>query len=554
MTAAAIYARYSSDLQRDASIEDQIRLCKERAKREGWRVVNCYTDHAISGASLIRPGMQMLLQDAQAGKFEVIVSEAIDRLSRDQEDIAHIYKRTRFAGVRIVTLSEGDVNELHIGLKGTMGALFLKDLADKTRRGLRGRVEAGKSGGGNSFGYDVVRRLDDEGLPVRGERKINAAQAGIVRRIFNDYAAGKAPQAIAKQLNKEAVPGPSGTDWGPSTIHGNPDRGTGILNNELYVGKLVWNRLRYIKDPETGKRVSRPNPESEWITQDVPDLRIIADDLWQAVKARQKSLRSTRTGKKSPGYWDRRRPHYLFSGLMRCGCCGGGFRRPQCRADRLRERPQQGHLRQPPYHPPRCARSRLCWKGLQSRLMDPALCDEFCKEYTRHTNRLRSEGNAKHKVDRTALVKIERELDRLVQALMDGVPASRVKDKMTDLENRKAETEARIKDATDNPVLIHPNMANYYRDQIGALREALGDELAQVQAADLIRKLVDKIVLVPGTDDEGHTSLSIDLHGHLAGILSLATKAKRPLNESGLEIGYMKLVAGGGFEPPTFRL
>ena len=181
-----------------------------------------------------------------------------------------------------------------------MGALFLKDLADKTRRGLRGRVEAGKSGGGNSFGYDVVRRLDDEGLPVRGERKINAAQAGIVRRIFNDYAAGKAPQAIAKQLNKEAVPGPSGTEWGPSTIHGNPDRGTGILNNELYVGKLVWNRLRYIKDPETGKRVSRPNPESEWITQDVPDLRIIADDLWQAVKARQKSLRSTRTGKKSP--------------------------------------------------------------------------------------------------------------------------------------------------------------------------------------------------------------------------------------------------------------
>jgi len=143
-------------------------------------------------------------------------------------------------------------------------------------------------------------------------------------------------------------------------------------------------------------------------------------------------------------------------------------------------------------------------------------------------------------------VKIERELDRLVQALMDGVPACRVKEKMTDLENRKLETEARIKDATDNPVLIHPNMANYYRDQIGALREALGDEHAQVQASEIIRKLVDKIVLVPGTDDEGNTSLSIDLHGHLAGILSLATKAKRPLHESGQEVGYTKLVAGTG--------
>ena len=115
---------------------------------------------------------------------------------------------------------------------------------------------------------------------------------------------------------------------------------------------------------------------------------------------------------------------------------------------------------------------------------------------------------------------------------------------MTDLEHRKLETEARIRDATENPVLIHPNMANYYRDQIAALREALADEYARVQATEIIRKLVDKIVVTPVADEEGRTSLSIDLHGHLAGILSLATKAKRPLNESGLEMGYMKLVAG----------
>ncbi len=86
-------------------------------------------------------------------------------------------------------------------------------------------------------------------------------------------------------------------------------------------------------------------------------------------------------------------------------------------------------------------------------------------------------------------------------------------------------------------------MANYYRDQIAALREALAAEHAQAQASDLIRKLVDKIVLTP-VEEEGRRTLSIYLHGHLASILSLATKAKRPLSESGLEVGYMKLVAG----------
>ena len=136
MLSVALYARYSSDNQRDASIEDQLRLCRERADREGWRIVDSYSDRSISGASLIRPGVQALMADAQDRRFDIVLAESLDRISRDQEDIAGIYKRFTFAGVRMVTLSEGDVSELHIGLKGTMGALYLKDLADKTRRGL----------------------------------------------------------------------------------------------------------------------------------------------------------------------------------------------------------------------------------------------------------------------------------------------------------------------------------------------------------------------------------------------------------------------------------
>jgi DNA invertase Pin-like site-specific DNA recombinase len=116
MIQTAIYARYSSDQQRDASIEDQVRICRERAKREGWTVANVYTDHALSGASLLRPGIQQLMQDAQRRKFSVVLAESLDRLSRDQEDIAGFYKRMRFAGVSRFTLSEGEIGDLHIGL------------------------------------------------------------------------------------------------------------------------------------------------------------------------------------------------------------------------------------------------------------------------------------------------------------------------------------------------------------------------------------------------------------------------------------------------------
>ncbi|MET4358766.1 hypothetical protein ABIC08_008743 [Bradyrhizobium sp. RT9b] len=197
---------------------------------------------------------------------------------------------SRLASTRIVTLSEGDVTHLHVGLKGTMNALFLKDLADKTRRGLRGRVEDGKSGGGLCFGYDVVKQFAPNGEPIRRDRTINEAEATVVRRVFADYIAVKSSRAIAFELNKEGVPGPQGAEWGPSTIHGNPKRSVGILNNELYVGRLVWNRLRYLKDPDTGKRVSRLNPESEWVIQQVPEMRIIDQEVWDAVKARQQSL------------------------------------------------------------------------------------------------------------------------------------------------------------------------------------------------------------------------------------------------------------------------
>ena len=159
---------------------------------------------------ILRPGIQALLADARAGAVDVIVAEALDRLSRDQADVSALFKHLQFARVMIVTLAEGEVNELHVGLKGTMNALFLKDLAAKTHRGLRGRVEKGRSGGGLCYGYDVVATFDAAGEPARGERTINEVEAAVVRRVFREFASGVSPRTIARRLNAENIPLPLG--------------------------------------------------------------------------------------------------------------------------------------------------------------------------------------------------------------------------------------------------------------------------------------------------------------------------------------------------------
>ncbi|WP_336718083.1 recombinase family protein [Asaia bogorensis] len=551
----ALYARYSSDNQRDASIEDQLRLCREYAARQDWNVVDSYSDRAVSGASLLRPGIQELMQDAQRGKFSIILAEAMDRLSRDQEDIAGLFKRMKFAGVRIITLSEGDVTQLHVGLKGTMNALFLQDLADKTRRGIRGRVEAGKSGGGLCYGYDVVRKFDAAGEAVRGERTINVSEAAIVRRIFREYADGKAPRAIALDLNAEGIVGPLGGAWGPSTIHGNRDRGTGILNNELYIGRLIWNRLRYLKDPETGKRVSRLNPENEWILQEVPELRIVEQELWESAKARQAT---TTWSQKTRGDGvhplnSLKRPRHLFTAMTRCGCCGSGFSMISktllgCSTARNKGTCDNRMTIR------RDVLEKSVLNGLRTHLMDPALFKEFCDEFTREVNRVRMERGADLASMRAELPRVDRELDKAIQAILDGVPGVKLKDKIGRLEARKEELTALLADAPQPPPLLHPNMAVIYRERIEALYENLQKEDASLEAVERLRALVSRIKLIP-QDDE----LAIFLEGDLAAILNFSSNKKSAAvhPDHGVLQSFIKqdtLVAGAGFEPAAFRL
>jgi DNA invertase Pin-like site-specific DNA recombinase len=527
----AIYARYSSDNQRDASIADQLRVCREFATRQGWTIVDEFTDHAVSGATLLRSGFQTLMRDALKGQFDVVLAEALDRFSRDQEDTAGLFKRLTFAGV---TLAEGDITHLHVGLKGTMNALFLKDLADKTRRGLRGRVELGRSGGGLCYGYSV-RRATHDGMAT-GEREIVPAQAEVVRRIFSLYSTGMSPKAIAKHLNAERCPGPGGAPWNPSTVHGNPGRGTGILNNELYIGRLVWNRLRYVKDPDTGKRVSRPNASSEWVTTAVPELRIVDDELWNQVKARQVEMRRAASNGDPKRFNQARRPKYLFSGLTKCAECGGGYvmywrdrlacfgarSRGTC-TNRLTISRQEVEER--------------VLVALRDKLMRRDLFEDFCREYVRELNRLRMERRAGLSSARRELAIIEREIRKLVQAIKDGVSALSIKDELLKLEARKAELQSRL-DAPEMPELLHPRMADVYREKVGSLCLALEGEESRTGAADAIRALVEAILLEPDGDQ-----LKITLKGDLAGMLSAARDSKRSPDTGDLMV-QIKLVAG----------
>ncbi len=191
--------------------------------------------------------MLALMDAARARDFDVVIAEALDRISRDQEDVAAIFKRLTHADVKLITLTEGEINELHVGLKGTMNALFLKDLAEKTRRGQRGRVEAGRIPGGNSYGYRMIRRIAEDGNLIRGEREIHPGEAAVVRQIFEDYASGQPPRAIAASLNRQGILSPRGGLWNASTINGSRQRKNGILNNELYIGRITYNRQRFVK-------------------------------------------------------------------------------------------------------------------------------------------------------------------------------------------------------------------------------------------------------------------------------------------------------------------
>ena len=250
---AALYARYSTEQQSAASIEDQFRVCSRLAERHGFEVVRHFDDAGISGGTAQRPGYQALLAAARARDFDVIVAEDTSRLWRQQSEQWRAIAELCDLNVHVVTQDADTRSENYkilLSMHGAMADVYRDQIAYRTRRGLEGRARAGKPTGGRSYGYIAARDS------ASGDREVHLEQAETVLRIFRWSADGKSPRWIAAELNRLGVPSPGASwnrtsdrltakrkrGWVASAIRGDRKRGTGILNNPLYVGRVVWNR------------------------------------------------------------------------------------------------------------------------------------------------------------------------------------------------------------------------------------------------------------------------------------------------------------------------
>ena len=513
----AIYRRKSTDKQSASSLDDQLRLCQALADRNGWDVVAVYEDDGFSGALRDRRGYLNLMADAISGKFNVVIAESLDRLDRDLEATARLYKRLRFVDVCIHTVSEGPISEVHVSISGLMGEMYLKALGEKTRRGVEGRVLVGKSGGGRCYGYTVITGTSASGEVITGEREINAAEAEIVREIFRRMASGQGPRAIARDLNERGVTGPYGRPWGDTTIRGHAKKGTGILNNELYRGRLVWGRQRFIKDPATGRRVSRLNPIGSETVTDVPKLRIVDNDLWEAVKARQREVsRPTTDPHVIKALNETHRPRFLLSGLLTCGVCGGGFTITAKDRYGCARRGRQGT----------CPNSRGVKRqdlenrildALQSTLLTPKLVAQFVDDYRGEWNRLQTERRAASGNRDKKVAEVKRKIFGIIDAIERGIITASTKERLESLEREKLALE-RLPAEPPMPT-IHPNIAERYRNVVAQLQAELNDPALAAEAKSTLRAMIKTVKVFPAAK---RGEVSLELHGELAAILAIA--------------------------------
>jgi site-specific DNA recombinase len=533
----AIYARFSSKLQNSRSIDDQVALCRERCEREGWEVVGVFTDYETRGSAGIseaaRPGMNSMLESVDAGGVDQVLSEATDRIARHQGDAFTIRERIEFAGARLFTIDIGEVTDITGTFKGLMDASFSKNLGLKIKRAQSGVVREKRHPAGLAFGYRKANRLDERGNLIRGLRDIDDDQAEVVRRIFREFASGLSPRAIAERLNADDVPAANGriggsNYWRASTLYGDRKRKNGILQNQLYIGRLIFNRTRKVTDPRTRMALIRANPESEWLVQDVPELRIVDDDVWEAVQAVLERGQGQRPELS-------RRPKHMLSGLVACDVCGGSWT--------IRGPNRWGCSRHKEGGASACANNRTIstaimegrvLSGLQRHMLDPELIEIYVREYhldyARRSKELEKESGRLKQKHRDAVAKVE----RLVMAVANGGEEFvEIREVLTKARTERDGLAAQLEQLEQLPVVaLHPTVIADYRAQVAKLNAALAENPeARLEAIPKLRSLINSVRIAPAADSP--KGVTIEVTGRLNSMLALATGKASPITMYG---------------------
>jgi hypothetical protein len=416
-----------------------------------------------------------------------------------------------FAGVAIMTPVDGVVTRLTDGIKAVIDSQYIEDLKVMIRRGLSGVIRNGRSAGGRAYGYRPV-------LGKPGELAIIEEEAEIVRRIFAEFVAGRTPRDIAVSLNRDGIRPPRGTRWNASAIGGSASRGTGIVRNPIYAGRIVWNKVRMLRHPDTGRRVSRVNPREDWLSVEVPGIAVVSDNLFAAAQGRLKERGRTR-----PEY--QRRPKHLLSGLLRCGACGAGMSvNGVDKSGRIRVRctakAESGTCPDArTYYLDTVERAIL--DGLKSELTAPDMIAEYVRAYHEERKRLAGESHRERmKIDRR-LSQIERELTRAVDAIVKGIgDAAAMGAKTKELAAEREELTARSA-SLGEPIKVttlHPAVLARYRYQVERLQETLSASGAtgDSEGAQAVRELVSAVI-VRSTAKRG--GVEVEVAGRLSPLL-----------------------------------
>jgi DNA invertase Pin-like site-specific DNA recombinase len=507
-----IYARFSSDLQRETSIVDQTGVARQYAATQGWAVLedHIYSDAGISGASIEgRPGLQALIAASAASPrpFDVLLVDDSSRIARDLADALRTMQTLKFRGVRVIYISQGidsasEQADSLIAMHGLVDQLYLKEMAKKIKRGLAGQLDRGFVTGGKTYGYRTVGvpsgKTDVDGNPelVGKRRIIQPDEAAIVRQIYEWAASGVGVFTITRRL-QESTSGPWGNPWSQNVIRR-------ILRNEVYLGKLIWGRVNYERQPGTNKMVCRKQPREQWKTVEQPELRIISDDLWQAVREResvvQASLRGGNLARgRLPGYQSK----YLLSGFVKCGLCGGGY---AIVSSNKRVGPRYGCRRSHREYTctnrivvrPSVVEARVLEK-LQAELLQPERVDYIIREAIRRAAEAEQKPAKRDQVAKQ-LDQERKKLQNLVRALEDGQPATAILTALRSREESIHKLELALA-AIQPPRPTKPIDPDAIRKELGDLAGLLRGSVER--ARPVLQKLDFRVRLYP-IEPEGH--------------------------------------------------